>query len=552
MMVDGVDVTPWPEQDGWLYASPHDRVTWARLRASSRSLATLVTDTVDRLPSVEDLMGDLFSAFYRADVRWSPIAPSAGEPFHRAVLERLLAAPSYRRLHPDINGDLDDAVAIVDAFTRAFVSTLDPDLVDLLTAEAEFANRKRELAEEASNLEELIESRVRPRRVPGLDSSKPRPEEMSNPERKSRLDEVQTEIEALEHRQRTDYRLVRARADMRRHLDASDPDGTLGQVGEALEGFHRALAAWGDEDAADERLPLDERLALFRRYLAEPRLRAATEMLGRARWRALAHHRSRVAPAPRRLAGVVMGNDLARLVPSEAVWLAEPATEPEFLRRYAEHELSIFSIEEQGEPGRGPVIICLDESTSMAGPRDEAAKAIALALAGIARADGRRAAIIEFAAHGSLRVTHLEPGQTDFEAVVEILTHFYGGGTSFDAPLTMALDLVASAEDARYPGADVLIVTDGEARFHPDTLARLAEEKVRREVRLFAVCVGTDDAAFRGGVADRVWRPDELGADGLGEAEDRLLGDLVEAVHPLPTQEAERRARQASPGVFSW
>lgn len=540
MMTPSGGASPVGGPNHWLYASPHDAVVWERLRGTSVALATLVADTVDRLPTVEDLMTDLFASFYRADVRWTPIAPAAGVPFHKAVIERLLASPSYRRLHPDISGNLDDSAAVLDAFTRAFVSTLDPDLVDLLGAEAEFAGRKRELAQEAEELEELISSKVRPRRGAPRTEGRARPEDLTNPERKARLEEVETEMEALEHRQRTDYRLVRARADMRRHLDAADPDGTLGQVGEALDGFHRALAVWGDDPATDERLPLDERLGLFRRYLAEPGLRAATELLGRARWRAVSHHRSRVAPAPRRLAGITMGDDLSRLLPSEVLWLAEPAAEPEFLRRYAEHELSIYRIEEQGEPGRGPLVICLDESTSMEGARDETAKAVALALAGIVRTDGRRAAVIEFAAHGSLRVTHLDPGQVEFESVVEILTHFFGGGTSFDAPITVALDLIADAQDARYPGADVLIVTDGEARFHPDTLARLALEKEAHEVRLFAVCIGTDDAAFRD-IAEKTWQLDELGLDGLGEIEDRLLGDLVQAVHPLP-EEAKRLA----------
>ena len=391
------------------------------------------------------------------------------------------------------------------------------------------------MTQEAEALEELINSKARSRRGAPSTEGRARPEDLTNPERKARLEEVESALEALEHHQRTDYRLVRARADMRRHLDAADPDAILGQVGEALEGFHRALAVWGDDPATDERLPLDERLSLFRRYLAEPALRAATELLGRARWRAVAHHRSRVAPAPRRLAGVTMGDDLARLVPSEVLWLAEPAAEPEFLRRYAEHELMVYKIEEQGEPGRGPLIICLDESSSMAGARDETAKVIALALAGIVRSDGRRAALIEFAAHGSLRVTHLDPGQVELASVVEIITHFFGGGTSFDAPLTAALDLIADAQDARYPGADILFVTDGDARFHPDTLARLAADKEDHEVRLFAVCVDTDDSAFAE-VAERTWRLDDLGVAGLSETEDQLLGDLVQAVHPLPAE----------------
>lgn len=518
--------------DRWLYTSPHDQFVWERTRQSSVRLAELSAEVGERVPTVEALMSDLFVAFYRADVRWGQEPPSPEVAFHRQILERVLASPSYHRLHPEITGNLEDSLTVLDAFTRTFAASLNPDLVEFLDAEAAYHVQKKTLAQEAEVLEELINQRARPRRrsAPGGERG---PEDLSAGERRQRLAELAGEIEGLEHRHRTDYRLVRARAELRRHLDDADLAGQLGEVAEALNDFHRALAVWGDEAGAEEHLALDDRLSLFRRLIADPRLRQATELLGRSRFRAAAAHRSRMPAAPQQLAGVQYGDDLSRLVPSEAVFLAEPAAEIEFLRRYAEHELLTFRVEDNSEPQRGPLIVCLDESSSMAGERDLVAKAIALAVIGIARNDHRDAALVEFAAHGNLRTTHFAAGSSSLLAVTDALSHFFGGGTDFDAPLQAAVELARA--DTRYRDADILIVTDGEARLHPDTEAVLRRERDEGRVRLFAVCVGVDDRAFRE-VSTRSWAEVDL----VGDRE-ALIDGLVDAVHPLlPTSQPRR------------
>jgi hypothetical protein len=127
--------------------------------------------------------------------------------------------------------------------------------------------------------------------------------------------------------------------------------------------------------------------------------------------------------------------------------------------------------------------------------------------------------------HGMLRVDHRLHLRCEV-ATADVLGHFWGGGTDFSAPLASALALVESERGLR--GADVLMVTDGDASISDEVRDRLlAAREGELGLRLFVVAVGTDAGPLEP-LADRVWRIDELTSAGT----DELVDDLVAAVHP--------------------
>ena len=87
--------------------------------------------------------------------------------------------------------------------------------------------------------------------------------------------------------------------------------------------------------------------------------------------------------------GVTLDGDLGRLLPHELARLSLPELEDDTLRRLAERQL--MSREYHGtEPvAKGPVILCVDESGSMHGEKVHTAKALALAMAWVARQQRR-------------------------------------------------------------------------------------------------------------------------------------------------------------------
>lgn len=507
----------------WLHASPHDTFVWERLRLTSAAIDELATDAAQRLPSIEALMADLFSAFYRAEVRRADAEDPTVE-INKPILDRVLGSPAYIRMHESINGNADDAALLIDAFVRSLTSSLEPELIDFLDTERRFHEEKSRLEAQAETIRALSGRRARKTPTDKGDEDELNPEQMTASQRKERLNELVEEIENLEHEHRTDYRQMRARRQMRNFIDEVEIAEQLETAESDAEEFTLAMAAWGADPGSPLELSLDERLRLFHRFTADDKLRRATDLLGRARTRAAGKHRSRTAPAPRQFESVELGNNLTAILPSELIYLAEPAAQPEFYRRYATEELMQRRYQMEGNPERGPLVVLVDESASMDGEREMIAKSLALALVGIATVDGRAAAVIEFASVGEQRITHFAPGQAKLPEVVEVLAHHFGGGTDFDAPLGMALDIIEN--DPRYETADIVIITDAEAPLHPETAARLI---VARDAgaRLHALCVGVGDGPFRD-LAYRTWPLADLAAE---RDNPEILGGLIDAIH---------------------
>jgi len=524
-----------PLESLWLVSTSHDQFVWEKMRKSSPRLSLLIEEVAGRIPTIEALILDLFCTLYRFDVRWKAVG--ATDPLveiNRAILDRVLTSPSYHRLHPGVAGDEEDSIMVLDAFTRAFANSLDPDLVEFFDAEASFYAEKQKLEEETSHLQELIENRTRPHKR-GV-GDKPTPENMTAAERQARLNQVANEMEELEQAYYNNYKVRRVQTELRQYLDEVDVPGQLEEIAQSFEDFRGALSVWamgwGVGNGLEDELPLEERLDLFKHFIESETLRRATELLGRARFTASGTHSTLTRAAPVQILGYEWGDDLTLLSPSEAVWLSDEDTSREFYRRYAEHELLVRKYEMKGNPDKGPVIVLVDESSSMSGEPAMMAKAIGLAIIGIACNDKRKAALIEFSSHGQQRVTHFEPEENNIPAIISLLGHFFGGGTDFDAPLIAALKLTGSGKpkdaegDERYKSADVIIISDGQAQLDQTTIDLILKNR-EDGVRLFAICVGVDDRVFRD-VATRTWPL----ADLLGEEnKSTLVPDLVEAIH---------------------
>lgn len=515
---------PTPE-DAWLYLSPHDRFLVERLEAESAVFRELIDELTPRLPAVRPLIRDLFAAFWRSLVIENEGgATDPAVAHHGRLLERLRASESYARLHPETAGRMAEAVLVVAAFARAFARSLDPEIVEFLDAETAYAEQHSKLEEERERLAELIESRAPKRSVEPSEDGKPAPEALTKTERQARLAVLDEDLRKLRRKRASDFRLQQARAALNRHLDSNEVELRLEEVASEMADFERSLAAWGDGEADPAELTIDERLELFRALSDDPRLRAATELLGRSRQRAAAAHKSLLSAAPARISGVTLGDRLDRVLPSELALLDDPSSEREFLRRFAESELALHKVEEEGPKRRGPLIACVDESSSMEGEPDTVAKTIALALCGIARADRRDAALIRFAGPGHVELTALPKGAAGVVDTAKALAAFMGGGTDFNGPLGAAYDLVDA--DPRFGEADILLLTDGEASVSEETLTRVKDSAEGGRARLFIVAVGDGGNRELEAIARGTWRIEVLTTE-----RERLLDELISAMH---------------------
>ncbi len=229
---------------------------------------------------------------------------------------------------------------------------------------------------------------------------------------------------------------------------------------EALASAEQVLG-WGSGEGSSLKVSSEERLRFAEELMRNPSVKAILKIAGRMLEAAAQKRRSRDAIGMGELAGVTMGDDISRVLPSEIQKLAFPQLRPLFYLQYLEKTLLEYEMKGQTEQTRGPLVLCIDVSGSMQGHREFWAKALVLAFMKLARVDKRHLRIIHFASD-VVHTADIDPAVPRFEDVLhEIGAWYNGGGTNFFPPLRSALEAIERREHMKR--ADVVFLTDGES-----------------------------------------------------------------------------------------
>ncbi|WP_369164236.1 VWA domain-containing protein [Streptomyces sp. AFD10] len=271
------------------------------------------------------------------------------------------------------------------------------------------------------------------------------------------------------------------------------------------------MRAWGVGPGELERMPYARRARLAERLRAG-RLARWAELIGRFRQMADGERARKVESTTGELVGVTLGDDLSRLIPSELARLGLPELRAVFAARYAAGELMLYDSRGERPTGRGAVIACVDTSHSMyaAGPggvtREAWSKACALALLDQARHAGRDFVGILFSAEDRVRVFRFPAGRTaGVEQVLDFAETFLGGGTSYQAPLTVARELLEEEfDDATGARGDIVMITDDECGVTEEWTRGWNDARRTLGFRLFGLAVGAPGAAEAGSVLDEL------------------------------------------------
>jgi uncharacterized protein with von Willebrand factor type A (vWA) domain len=243
------------------------------------------------------------------------------------------------------------------------------------------------------------------------------------------------------------------------------------------------------------------------------------------REQALALRRRPFERASEEVFEVKLGSDLERLLPPELLALHHPILRRDFARRLVEGRLLSYALRGADERGRGPMIVCLDGSGSMAGDKEIWSKAVALTLLEIARRQRRLFRFICFSSADTplftLDLNPRERHEVQEDRALDVAEYFPGGGTDFETPLSAAVDCLRVA---RYRRGDVVLITDGECRVSPDWLARFRTDKERIGFSLYSVLidVGPSSLGTLGELSDRVTAVSKLADEGVRDLFVRL------------------------------
>lgn len=257
---------------------------------------------------------------------------------------------------------------------------------------------------------------------------------------------------------------------------------------------------------------------LIQKVNRNPKFREMARIIGKMRRLAKSQLNNSFTHGRGERVGIEFGDKLNKVLSSEYSYLATEETKAIFYKKYIEKKLKQFKEREVKHEGRGHVIYMVDESGSTRGGKEYWAKALGIALMDIAVKDHRNFAFIPFDTKvGNVHHVNFENYSEDI--VLQIANTFLGGGTNFNEPLKLAMNLL---NEDKYHNADMVFVSDGDATIDKELLEDFKKIKENKKVKCVGILL---DKGGYGRVTDKtlkefcdtIYKTSELSEDTIAE-----------------------------------
>ena len=475
-------------QDHWIEADSYDRATLTRLQSDSPSLQALEESGSKLLPHFDGFLLDLFALLFKMNIvvfADDAVLPSAA--FYKLLIEQLRATPAI---------DVLRRQTVLDE-TRAGLATLllGDRLLELLKSERilsraemlDFWNleqQENEIASVQAEAQTAVEL-----------------QDKAEPARQRQLDELaqrmRREVDGAQRR--LDHQGRQMRSALQETAERTRPrlDAQAQRVLQDVDQANAEAESWSVHLGSGERSSAGAQMELGKKLADNPKLKKLGQLVGRMRATALALRRKMFERANAEMYEVGAGAELSRLLPHELLALRHPVLRRDFARRFLDGELLQYALRAIDEKGKGPMVVCIDGSSSMAGDKEIWSKAVSLTLLDIAQRQRRLFRSICFAAADMpLQVLDLNRRQryvAEMSKVFALAEYFPGGGTDFQQPLSAALECL---QQAHYKRGDIVFITDGECRVDPEWLAEFKRAKDRLGFSLFSVLIDVGSSSL--------------------------------------------------------
>lgn len=237
-------------------------------------------------------------------------------------------------------------------------------------------------------------------------------------------------------------------------------------------------------DAELKKVPLRDQISLAEKIASDKKMKAIADWAGRFKQIARKKQKTKYNEVMDR-SGVTIGNDIERLLPMELGLYKHSTTKNDFLRRFVEGQTMMYEQEGQEVLGKGPIILCLDQSGSMRN-LDTQSKGFTLALMMIARRQRRDFCLILFSTR--TKVFKYEKGKIKSSDILNLAQTFLSGGTDFSLPLSKSLSTI---NESRFKQSDVVFVTDGEDRIKDSFLEEFNKKKKEKAFNVLSFIIGS-------------------------------------------------------------
>lgn len=506
---------PIPERTCWIESDAYDRAAYTKLREDSPSLREIEASGSALVPRFDSLLRDLFCAVFKHNVVFFPedtVLPSA-------TLNRVLLAGLHQG---DLAQLLREATVLDEGKAGLATVLLGEGALALLKAEKPLTRRDLLDLWNLQKQEETVQEKISEAND-AKDIAKELGEQGDlSKETKALLEnaanKLASEARAEEARLRQqakqlsdDLARVQQEAETRFRGEALKVTRDLDDAAQEAESWSRAIGG-GDKSTPGRQIELGKHLA------GNEKLKKLARMVGRMKDHALALRRKIFERTNEEMFEVGIGGEVSRLLPHELLTLNHPVLRKDFARRFVDNELLLYSLRGIEEKGKGPVVVCLDGSSSMIGDKEIWAKALTLTLLEIARRQRRMFRVLCFSsAETPLQTFDLNPRErysVDMGTVMKLAEYFPGGGTDFETPLNAALDCL---RQARFKRGDIVFITDGECQVSREWADNFRAEKSAMGFSLFSILidVGSNSLGTLKEFSDKITTVSRLTSEGV-------------------------------------
>lgn len=200
--------------------------------------------------------------------------------------------------------------------------------------------------------------------------------------------------------------------------------------------------------------------------------------------------------------GIHLDNNLSKLLPSELSSLHNRLLKKLFYIRYAEKRLLNYSMNEENNDfnntsdtkrDNGPVIICIDTSSSMSGLPEEIAKSIVLYILKKSLEQKKSLYLITFGSIDQLNEYNLTNKENGLFHALSFLKKGFYGGTDFLSPLKRSFEII---EQKQYQNSDILFITDGLGKIPKSFITELNKKKSDTRTKIFSILLNSDNSTL--------------------------------------------------------
>ena len=404
-----------------------------RVKAGLDEIETEGTTKLEIFPS---LIQDTFQALYSLNPRRNDIdtLTTTARKFNAEILDSIMNSDKYPVLKSLGEGRELPAYEAVREFAGYMLEKLD----DLLN------NGNGGNAVDALN---NLESQQTDLKAQVLDII-----ERGNPEDENKILDMATIIASKEHQIERLSEMVSEH--IRKNKDVIQSAVT--SATKKAQEVSNVIKSWGNGDSSPE--SIKQNTELLRRVQSSQELRDIVKYLGKYREILDNTRKTSFTYGRGEKYDIVLGNDFTRAISSEYAYLALPKTVPLFIDKVRRKALKQYRRRERITKGYGDIVVCIDESGSMAGDSIAWAKAVALVLLEYAAKNKRSCAMVRFSSKRDVAVHIYKVNQYTTDDVFTFAESFLGGGTDFESPLKRAVTLI---EKEGFENADIVFLTDG-------------------------------------------------------------------------------------------